>query len=151
MGLVGRLRARGRQVAEAAMQQPAIRRRVERLNQLTEDLRTETQTRVEAWLKEMEAKAWAYIQQKQEELGKAQRQMDRAQKRHEYYQLLGLPDGAPLDEVKKAYRRKMREHHPDRFAHDPDAEANAHDQAQRINSAYAELTALLTGRESRVG
>lgn len=151
MGLVQRIRQRGREVAQAAMQRPTIRRRVERLQQITAEARDEAQSRFETWFAEMESKAWAYIQQKQEELGKAQRQMDRAHKRHEYYQTLGLPDGAGLEEVKGAYRKKMREHHPDRFAHDPAAEARAHEQAQRINHAYAELTALLTGRESRVG
>lgn len=151
MGLVNRLRSRGRQMVEVALQQPTVRRRVEQLQQLTEDLRHDAQARVEQWVQEMETRAWAYIHQKQEELGRAQRQMDRAHKSRDYYQLLGLSDGASLDEVKAAYRRKMREHHPDRFVGDAEAEARAHDAAQRINHAYAELTALLTGRESRTG
>ena len=51
--------------------------------------------------------------------------------------------------MKRAWRGKMRKNHPDRFAHDPDAEARAHARAQELNLAYQELTALLTGRENR--
>src|SRR5687767_7998959 len=37
-----------------------------------------------------------------------------------YYANLELPIGAPLSEVKAAYRRLMRRYHPDRHQHDPD-------------------------------
>ena len=34
----------------------------------------------------------------------------------DYYQLLGLGPGASEDEIKKAYRKKSLQHHPDKVA-----------------------------------
>jgi hypothetical protein len=31
----------------------------------------------------------------------------------DYYRLLDLPNGSPIDEIKRAYRKKAREYHPD--------------------------------------
>ncbi len=38
----------------------------------------------------------------------------------DYYEILGLPLNAPVDEIKKAYRKKARLYHPD-VNHAPDA------------------------------
>ncbi|MCX6334651.1 MAG: DnaJ domain-containing protein [Bacteroidia bacterium] len=38
----------------------------------------------------------------------------------EYYQILGLPDKASIDDIKKAYRQKARLYHPD-INHSPEA------------------------------
>ena len=50
----------------------------------------------------------------------------------DYYDVLGVARGAGLDEVKKAYKRKARELHPDQNRDDPGAEA----RLKAVNEAY---------------
>lgn len=135
----------GRKAADIAMQQPTVRRGVDTARARIEEARAQFEERFE----EVERDLWAWINKVQAEAQRAQRQVERARTADEYYTLLGLKPGADIKQVKRAYRDKMRENHPDKFAHDPVAEAAAHDRAQQINDAYQQLTALLTGRESR--
>ncbi len=66
-----------------------------------------------------------------------------------YYAELGLPYGADLTVVKRAYRRMMRSVHPDRHAGD----AARHDEAtllsQTLGEAYRELERVLVQFERR--
>ena len=55
------------------------------------------------------------------------------------YAALGVAFGAPLGDVKSAYKRMMRAHHPDRFANDPRRLADATRKAARLNEAYARI------------
>lgn len=52
------------------------------------------------------------------------------------YAVLGLEPGAPLPEVKKAFRKLAREYHPDANANDAEAE----DKMSAINDAYEAIT-----------
>ena len=48
------------------------------------------------------------------------------------YEILGIAEGASMDEIKRAYRRKAKEYHPDLHPDDP----KANEKMQEVNQAY---------------
>ena len=54
--------------------------------------------------------------------------------------VLGVPANATPAEIKQAYRRLMKEHHPDRVAGlNQASQAQAEERSKEINHAYAQL------------
>lgn len=57
-----------------------------------------------------------------------------------YYSLLGISSGASQEEIKKAYRNKAREFHPDKYASRSETErVEAERKFKEINEAYDKL------------
>ena len=54
-----------------------------------------------------------------------------------WYRILGVREGASLEEIKLAYKRAIAQHHPDKVAQkDEDVRAAAEAKTKQINAAY---------------
>lgn len=54
----------------------------------------------------------------------------------DYYEILGLGKGSSQEEIKKAFRKKAMQYHPDRNPDNPEAE----EMFKKINEAYEVLS-----------
>lgn len=72
-------------------------------------------------------------------VAKARRDRMRERSVAKCYALLELPAGAPLGDVEAAYRKLLRQFHPDRFAGDPERHASAIALVTSLTDAYLAL------------
>ena len=58
-----------------------------------------------------------------------------------YYTILGVSKNASQDEIRKAYHKLAKEHHPDKFVNSSDSEKKYNENKMKeINDAYENLT-----------
>ncbi len=58
----------------------------------------------------------------------------------DHYAILGVSRNASADEIKKAYRKACKDHHPDRVHHlGPEIKKSAEKKMRQINESYAVL------------
>ena len=58
-----------------------------------------------------------------------------------YYDILGVSKGAGKDEIKRAYRELVKQHHPDKFTNASASEKEYHEnKLKEINEAYEKLS-----------
>ncbi len=84
-------------------------------------------------------------EKKQKETGKTRKdppQNENTEKIKDYHEILGVKKNATLDEIKKAYRNKMKEYHPDK--HNASSFEWVKDEADKrtklIQEAYVRLS-----------
>ena len=65
---------------------------------------------------------------------------NRSQQSSHYRTILGVSPSASREEIREAYRQRMREYHPDKVSHlGPDLRSLAESKAKQINEAYDAL------------
>jgi DnaJ-domain-containing protein 1 len=121
----------GRAAWDWAQEQPVVQRQRARVEARLIELKAQAQVR----LARLEDELWEWIKQLEEE-----RSFEAPHRAglsfYECYTLLGVISLVSDSEVRKAWRALMLKCHPDRFAHDPEAEAEAAHEARRVNEAY---------------
>ena len=97
---------------------------------------------------------WQQAEQEHETERRRQRQSERAAKQFEeseWWSVLGVPPHASADEIRRAYRRKIKQCHPDRVVWlAPQFLEWAEIQTRTLNAAYGEANrARRSGNEAR--
>ena len=76
--------------------------------------------------------------------------------KRDYYEVLGVANSASADEIKKAYRKKALQFHPDRNPDNPEAEENFKEASEAYEVFFrcaeaSDLRSFWTPRSFRAG
>jgi DnaJ domain len=88
-------------------------------------------------------------QERQEQQVAASRDVDVDPVLARCYAELGVSYGTDLKQVRRAWKRLMRQHHPDVQGGDPERQRLATEQAKQLNGAFEEIGRRLRGDGSR--
>ena len=125
----------GRRAGSAAWgwlkEQPPVKQRVERAERIIE----ERKRHLEARLRRLEAELYEWVRSLEDAHGYAPPRV-RGPSLQESYARLDVPYGAPFEEARRAWRKRLRACHPDRFPHDEAARARAEVEAREVNEAF---------------
>jgi hypothetical protein len=125
----------GKVVGKAAWQwartQPPVQRRLDRLESVVEEVKLNARGK----LADFERDFWAWVEQLESE-GYIEAPNRSGPSLATCYDRLGVNAYASDHEVRKAWRKKMMDCHPDRFAQDPMALQKAEIIACEVNEAY---------------
>ena len=114
-----------------ARTQPPVQRKIQQVEEKLESIKTQAQKR----LTEFEQDFWSWVEQLEAE-GYIETPHRAGPSLASCYSKLGVSAQATDSEIRKAWRHKMLQCHPDLFAQDPQALAKAEVQAREINEAY---------------
>lgn len=68
---------------------------------------------------------------------------------NQYYEILELKPGVPLEELKQTYKDLVSVWHPDRFSHNPRLQQKAQEKLKEINRAYEAIRSYLAGTRDK--
>jgi len=128
----GPLRDSGRGTPHVRSADPFLDEAMEELDAYLDDDR-EAQERIR---REREARTRAEDQAWSNRARPTEARQGPPQKLVSAYRVLGLSYGATFDQAKAAYKRLLKEHHPDRHGSTPEALKAATETSARINDAF---------------
>jgi hypothetical protein len=116
---------------EWAKAQPEVQKQLKKVETKIEQVKERTQVHIER----AEREFWAWVERLEAD-GYIENPQRPGPSITACYERLGVLSSASNVEVKRAWREKMVQYHPDRFANDPVALKDAETKARELNEAY---------------
>ena len=114
-----------------AQEQPLVQEQKRKVEERVVEFKNQARAR----LAQFETEFWEWVRQLESE-GYVEVPYQAGPSLAESYALLGVSAQVSDQNVRKAWRSRMLTCHPDRFAQDPQALAQAEQEARRVNEAY---------------